>query len=340
MNKQKCAWKRTVNRGTMKRTAIMLVIFGALFAGSPSARADSGNPFGFETNKHPLKYEYCKKEPGLFRGHGYVCSSAPRPHPDIQEYQLQFVEDVGLCTIEASFRPKHAIVFVTPSHRMFINDYDTYIANQLGEFLNKIGFERDNEDTEQLAHILGAYMVLSQNPWDDRLSSAENRLEEAAVLNDVFREMRERWPVADPSNALIQWKQHLKRLVEEDIRSYVGNTVEVFKRQLMNKYGPASPPGKITAAYEQSLRRRIQQKSSGDIIEDTRKEALARYYAGYRWESAQGFEGAGDIRSIGLVLRSEDDIFETVGCEVNIYFTLVTADTCREKIDDKANRAF
>ena len=86
----------------MKRTAIMLVIFGALFAGSPCARADSGNPFGFETNKHPLEYEYCKKEPGLYRGHGYTCSSAPRPHPDLDKYALKFVEGVGLCRISAS----------------------------------------------------------------------------------------------------------------------------------------------------------------------------------------------------------------------------------------------
>ena len=81
----------------MKRTAIILVIFGALFAGSPSARADSGNPFGFETNKHPLEYEYCKKE----RPYWYECSSAPRMHPDIEKYILHFVEDVGLCVIGA-----------------------------------------------------------------------------------------------------------------------------------------------------------------------------------------------------------------------------------------------
>ena len=85
----------------MKQAAIMLVVLGALIAGSLNARADSGNPFGFETNKHPLEYEYCKKEPGSFRGHGYTCSSAPRPHPDLKRYSLQFVEDVGLCGIEA-----------------------------------------------------------------------------------------------------------------------------------------------------------------------------------------------------------------------------------------------
>ena len=320
----------------------MLVVFGVLVVGNSSAWAENENPFGFETDKHPLEYEYCKRDPGLinFRGHGYTCSSAPRPHPDIQEYQLQYVEDVGLCTITANLRPRHVILPVEISYRIFIQDHDTYIANQLGEFLNEIGFERDTGDTDKLAHILGAYMVLSPNPWDDRLSSAENRLEEAAVLNDAFQEMKKTWPVTDPSNALTQWKQHLKRLLEEDIRSYVGNTFEVFKRQLTNKYGPASPPGKIAAAYEQSLRRRIQRKSSGDIIEDTLKEALARYLVGYRWESAQGFQGAGDIRSINLDIRSEDDIFEIVSREVNIYFRLVTADTCREKIDEKANHAF
>ena len=79
----------------------MLVMLGALFTGSLSAWADSGNPFGFETKTHPQEYEYCKKEPGLFRDHGYKCSSAPRPHPDLEEYALQFVEDVGLCSITA-----------------------------------------------------------------------------------------------------------------------------------------------------------------------------------------------------------------------------------------------
>ena len=83
----------------MKQATIMLTVLGALIAGNPSVRADSGNPFGFETDKHPLEYEYCKKEPGFLRDHGYTCSSAPRPHPDLEEYNLQFVEDVGLCFI-------------------------------------------------------------------------------------------------------------------------------------------------------------------------------------------------------------------------------------------------
>ena len=108
----------------MKRTAIMLVMFGIVVAGSLSARADSGNPFGFETNKHPLEYEYCKKEPGLFRGHGYKCSSAPRPHPDLEEYKLQFVEDVGLCFIVGRHEGRLAGVI--------IDNFKGQIANKYG----------------------------------------------------------------------------------------------------------------------------------------------------------------------------------------------------------------
>lgn len=96
-------WSR--ERTTMKQTAIILVVLGTFIAGNLGARAESKNPFGFETNKHPLEYEYCKqkkdpKKPDL-RGHGYTCNSAPRPHPDFQEYLLLFVEDVGLCSIQA-----------------------------------------------------------------------------------------------------------------------------------------------------------------------------------------------------------------------------------------------
>ena len=87
----------------MKLATIVLVLFVVLMTGSLSTRADDGNPFGFETNTHPLKYEYCKKDKnpkhyGL-RNHGYECSSAPRPHPEFHHYLLEFVEDVGLCRI-------------------------------------------------------------------------------------------------------------------------------------------------------------------------------------------------------------------------------------------------
>ena len=99
----------------MRQAAIMLVVLGTFLTGSLNARAESGNPFGFETNKHPLEYEYCKKEPGLARGHVYKCSSAPRPHPDLEEYGLEFIEDVGLCRIAA----KHPNAFSESMFEMF-----------------------------------------------------------------------------------------------------------------------------------------------------------------------------------------------------------------------------
>ena len=82
-----------------------LLIFGLAFvvAGVGSARAASENPFGFETHKHPLEYEYCKRERDkeivFFRSHGYLCSSAPRPHPDFHRYWVMYVEEVGVCII-------------------------------------------------------------------------------------------------------------------------------------------------------------------------------------------------------------------------------------------------
>lgn len=75
---------------------------------SPLAHAESDNPFGFETQRHPLQYEYCKKlgngkelRPGWQEPFYYICSSAPRVHPDINRLILKFVEDVGLCHIRA-----------------------------------------------------------------------------------------------------------------------------------------------------------------------------------------------------------------------------------------------
>ncbi len=110
----------------MKQTAIILIVLGTFITGNPSVQADSGNPFGFETNKHPLEYEYCKKEPGLFRGHGYKCSSAPRPHPDLEVYKLQFVEDVGVCVIVGSYEGW----FLNVGN--FVGNFKSQIANKYG----------------------------------------------------------------------------------------------------------------------------------------------------------------------------------------------------------------
>ena len=147
----------------MIQTTIMLVVLGTLITGSLSARADSGNPFGFETNKHPLEYEYCKKEPGGYRGHGYKCSSAPRPHPDLAEYALQFVEDVGLCFIAARHQPKP---FTNPKD-MF-ETFHRQIAKKYGPPTSrKIKRPDRNEDS--------SYQWVPSEPIDDARRERGNK---------------------------------------------------------------------------------------------------------------------------------------------------------------------
>lgn len=90
----------------MKRAAIA-ILAGVLCSGSPTVQADSPNPFGFETNTHPLEYEYCKKKEEQYFQYIhflYECRSAPRMHPDIKIIYLKFVEGVGLCFIRAHSR--------------------------------------------------------------------------------------------------------------------------------------------------------------------------------------------------------------------------------------------
>lgn len=70
--------------------------------GSGSAWASPDNPFGFETHKHPLEYGCSYVADDLFRGYGYTCAAAPRDHPDMTYYTVQFVPNVGVCVIEAT----------------------------------------------------------------------------------------------------------------------------------------------------------------------------------------------------------------------------------------------
>ena len=87
----------------MKQMLIRLLTLGTLIAGSLSARADSENPFGCETNNHPMEYKDCQKETDPcrsdLRGPGYTCTSAPGPHPDLRKYALLVVERIGVCSI-------------------------------------------------------------------------------------------------------------------------------------------------------------------------------------------------------------------------------------------------
>ena len=99
----------------MKQAAIVLVLFGVLMTASLGAWADSGNPFGFDTKTHPRTYAYCKQNQDKdlwFEHYGYICTSAPRPHPDFRTYVLVFIEPSGLCEMTAFSDPQKELALV------------------------------------------------------------------------------------------------------------------------------------------------------------------------------------------------------------------------------------
>ena len=290
--------------------------------GGPGTWADSGNPFGFETNTHPLEYAYCKKKAGLFREHGYKCSSAPRPHPDLRSYQLLFVEKVGLCYIAAHTNPgvKYPSFNRVGGYiRIEVKSWDSRQKTEFESLLKEIGVEQNQKNVKQLARILEAY--LSQSPiYGKRFKSGDTY----AALKDAFSEMKKKWSVAGQPDVLIEWKRNLKRIIEKDIRSDSGNKFEIFKRQIAKKYGPSAATDSVQGfGY------------SRGIIEETQSEIRAEYNKGYEWNPENGFDGLGDVEGIKLSMSRSKE-----GSKVSIYFWLATFDTCLEKIDDKGDQAF
>ena len=119
--------------------ATIAILAGLFCLSSPKVQARSDNPFGFETNTHPLEYEYCKKEPSVDRGHGYKCSSAPRPHPDLEAYGLMFVEEVGLCYIGAVTKVERSLTRFAMFQTQIAKKYGppTYVKKNGGKMRGK-----------------------------------------------------------------------------------------------------------------------------------------------------------------------------------------------------------
>ena len=58
----------------------------------------AGEPFGFDIDKHPKNYKFCKKSER--QPHWWNCKSAPRPHSAFEYYLFQYVGGIGVCTIK------------------------------------------------------------------------------------------------------------------------------------------------------------------------------------------------------------------------------------------------
>ena len=253
----------------MKRTTIMLVMIGILIAGSLDARADSGNPFGFETNKHPLEYEYCKKEPGLYRGHGYKCSSAPRPHPDLEEYALQFVEDIGLCFIAARHQARHQPKPFTNSYDMF-EMFHRQIAKKYGPpSTRKIGRLDHGEDN--------SYQWSPSEPDDARRERGNK-----AIAEDQSA-------VADTHMTNAQY------LRANEAISHSQTNIGIIKKILENR--ESMPVERRDEGQITNLRRDLVQNQ--DVLDRASKD-IEKFWAAPR---ESGFKGVGDVKAIELVFR-------------------------------------
>lgn len=310
----------------MKPACICMVLSLAFLTGISCAEAESDNPFGFETDTHPLKYEYCKKEHGLFRDHGYKCNSAPRSHPDLHEYRLLFVETVGLCSVGASTEPGAFFpVFERDGGYVDIGSYqprDRVLKQQMKTYLEEIGVENNDENVKQLLRILESYLSQS-SIYGPRFRSGATYV----ALRDAFREMKKEWFGADQSDVLIEWTRNLKRVIEKGIRSNSENMFETFKRQISKKYGQSATPDPVQDVGDYWKAR--------SLIEETQQEIRAEYMKGYDWNPEKGFNGLADVERIKLTLEQSGQ-----KSRVSIYFWLVTFDKCLEEVDAKGDRAF
>lgn len=67
-----------------------------------SAAPVVAGPFGFDTSSktNPADiYSYCERSSDS--PYGVSCTSAPKPHPDIDMYYISFVKGIGVCSIGA-----------------------------------------------------------------------------------------------------------------------------------------------------------------------------------------------------------------------------------------------
>ncbi|MXW41341.1 MAG: hypothetical protein F4Z75_09445 [Synechococcus sp. SB0668_bin_15] len=87
--------KRTTAAGlTGALWAALIGGAGALFAGAATA-----GPFGFdlESSVEPSRlYSFCSEGDGHWN---YLCTTAPKPHPEMDTYLVRFVKNVGICGV-------------------------------------------------------------------------------------------------------------------------------------------------------------------------------------------------------------------------------------------------
>ena len=77
--------------------AVLIAVPGLLFAGAATA-----GPFGFDlkSSVEPSRaYRFCSEGDGHWN---YKCTTAPKPHPEIDSYLVRFVKGVGVCGVRGA----------------------------------------------------------------------------------------------------------------------------------------------------------------------------------------------------------------------------------------------
>ena len=95
------------------KTAMRTVVFAlvaAFVAGCERTEVSDGNPFGLDLDKHPSEYG-CVQVPNKKLFWEYRCDALPeplaymKPHPEIDRFEIQYVDGIGICNVEARGKP-------------------------------------------------------------------------------------------------------------------------------------------------------------------------------------------------------------------------------------------
>lgn len=116
------------------RFSASALLFTVLFSIVNPALAD---PFGFDVSSKTSPdetYDYCEKKIG--KSYTFICKDAPDPHPDLETYEIFFIEGVGYCKISA--RGKNIFRFSNVELRDAVDNVAKYIESKYGDWTKRM----------------------------------------------------------------------------------------------------------------------------------------------------------------------------------------------------------
>ncbi|MXW11496.1 MAG: hypothetical protein F4Z73_01175 [Synechococcus sp. SB0668_bin_13] len=116
-------------------------------------------------------YSFCEEEDGYFQ---YICTIAPKPHPDIDTYLIRFAKGVGVCNIRGVITDVY-----TDESGSGLRAKTDRIANQVslkyGPWSRKIDEVEGYDSPSQWMHLLRKGLRIYGYNWDSSDLSAGHR---------------------------------------------------------------------------------------------------------------------------------------------------------------------